>query len=175
MSRRLSLNARLAQDGLAPEQIEVVLIEITHSDLDTPIRLSTDNTERLSDDPIMYGTRSSWNGADKSSEPFLWIVASAVLPGDAEDAPASAQIVLDNLDAGIAELLRSFIEPATARIAVVMAATPDEIEGEWHGLQLASADGNAGEISITLTREEIEQEHFPPGRMTRHKFPGLHL
>ena len=49
--RRVSLNARLAREAGSTAAIEAALFEITHPDLEAPIRLSTDNTERLSDDP----------------------------------------------------------------------------------------------------------------------------
>lgn len=172
--RRLSLNARLAQDAEGSAEIEVALILIEHPDLTAPIRLSTDNTERLTDDPLMYGTRSSWRGANPISEPYLWIIASAVLPGDAEDAPATAKIVLENLDAAMVALVRSFTDPATISLAVVLADTPDVIEAEWTGLRLVSADITAGEIVLSISRDEVELEPFPPGRMTRLNFPGLH-
>lgn len=172
--RHLSLNARLALDAQSSAEIEVALIVIEHPDLDAPIRLSTDNTERLSVDPLAYGTRSNWRGANPITDPYLWIIASAVLPGDAEDAPATAQIVLENLDAEMVELVRSFTDPATISIAVVMAETPDLIEAEWTGLQLVSADITAGEITLSISRDEVEMEAFPPGRMTRLNFPGLH-
>ncbi len=173
MSRRVSLNARQAQIDPVSAEIEVVLIEITHPELDTPIRLSTDNTERLSDEPLLYGTRSTWRGADPATDPYLWIVASAVLPDDAEDAPAQAQIVLDNLDARMVELLRSFVGQPVVALAVVEAGTPDVVEAEWQDLRLTSADGTSAEIMLSLSRDEIELEPFPSGRMTRQKFPGL--
>lgn len=172
--RRLSLNARLAQDAPHSAAIEMALILIEHPELEAPIRLSTDNTERLSTDPLMYGTRSSWRGSNPVTEPFLWIIASSVLPGDAEDAPASAQIALENLDAEMVQLVRSFTDPATISLAVVLAETPDLIEAEWTGLQLVSADITAGEIVLSISRDEVELEPFPPGRMTRLNFPGLH-
>lgn len=172
MSRRLSLNARQAQIDPVSADFDVVLIEITHPDLDAPIRLSTDNTEMISDEPRIYGTRSTWRGADPSTDPYLWIVASAVLPDDAEDAPAQAQIVLENLDSRLVEVLRSYTDMATVAIAVVEAATPNLIEAEWHGMLLSNAEGTSAEITLSLSRDEIELEHFPAGRMTRQKFPG---
>ncbi len=172
--RRLSLNARLAQDAPASSEVEVALFLIEHPDLDAPIRLSTDNTERLSADPLFYGTRSTWRGANPLTEPYLWIVASAVLPGDDEEAPASAQVVIENLDSDLVALLRSFTAPAAVSIGVVLADTPDVVEAEWTGLQLTAAEITIGEIVLTLSRDEVELEPFPPGRMTRLNFPGLH-
>lgn len=170
----MSLNARLAQDASASSEIHVVLLEITHPALDVPIRLSTDNTERLSDEPLTYGTRSSWRGANPQTQPFLWVVASTLVPSDLEDAPAAATIVLDNLDASMVALLRSFTDAATLNMAVVLASSPDLVEAEWTGLQLIAAEITAGEITLQFSREEIELEPFPMARLSRERFPGLH-
>lgn len=171
--RRLSLNARLAADAPASAEIEVVLLHVEHPELDAPIRLSTDNTERLSDEPLYYGTRSSWRGANPLTEPFLWVMASALLPSDIEDQPATATVILSNLDSEMITLLRSFTDPATVFMAVVLADSPDVIEAEWE-LELVGFEADAGEISLQLSREEIENELFPGARMSRSRFPGLH-
>ena len=174
--RRLSLNARIAQDAVSTAEIYAVLFHIEHPELDAPIRLSTDNTERISSDPdLIYGTRSAWRGANTLTEPFLWVIASAVLPSDLEDAPASAQLVVENLDREMVRLLNSFTTPATVHMAVILADTPDLIEQEWADLQLVSSEKDPGEILVSLSREEIEMEYYPAGRMTRNRFPGLHL
>lgn len=174
--RRLSLNARAAIDEIGTDALFVVLFEISHPDMeDGPIRLSTDNAERVSEDPLIYGTRSAWRGANPVTQPYLWIVASALLPSDQEDAPAAAQIAIENLDSEMVSLLRSFRTPATVNMAVVLAETPDLIEAEYLDLQLLSADITDAEILLSISRDEIELEPFPPGRMTRDRFPGLHL
>lgn len=172
--RRISLNARAAHEAMASAEIEVALFVIEHPDLPSPIRLSTDNTERLTNDPVTYGTRSSWRGANPITDPYLWIIASTVLPGESEDAPATATLILENMDAEMVELVRSFTDPATVHIAVVLASSPDLIEAEWSDLMIVSADINTGEISLSISRDEIELEPFPSGRMTRNRFPGLH-
>ena len=168
------MNARLAQDAEASAEIEVALFIIDHPDLNEPIRLSTDNTERLSDDPLMYGTRSSWRGSNPQTQPFLWVIASAVLPGEAEDAPATASIVLENLDSEMVELLTSFTDPATIQMAGVLASSPNDIEVEQLDLQIVSAEVTAGEITLQISREDMDLEPCPPGRFTRMRFPGLH-
>ena len=171
--RLVSLNARKAQDAAMSPEVEVALIEISHPDLEAPIRLSSDSTVRLSSDPLSYGTRSNWRGADPETEPFLFVLISTVLPGEAEDAPASAQLVLQALDARMAEVLRAVTTPAEVALAVVLAGTPDVIEQEWTGLQLTGAEGGAATVTLSLSREEIELEPFPSTRMTRRNFPGL--
>lgn len=136
--------------------------------------MSTDPTDRLSDDPPVYGTRSSWRGANPILDPYLWTVASVLLPSDREDDPAVASIVLENLDSRMAGLVRSFITAANLSMAVVLASSPDEVEAEWTDLRIVSCEITATEISLRISREEIELEYFPTGRMTRDRFPGLH-
>lgn len=169
----VSLNARLTLDAESSEEIHAVLFEITHPDLEKPIRLSTDNADRISDDPLIYGTRSKWRN-NHSTDPFLWIVASTVLPSDLDDAPAAATIVLENLDRKMAEVTLSFTTPATFHMAVVLASSPDLVEFEVTDLLLSSSEITAGEITLSISREEIEQEYVPTGRMTSRTFPGLH-
>lgn len=173
--RRLSLNARQMQDASVTDELYVVLFEITHPELPAPVRLSTDNTERLQVEPVIYGTRSNWRGANPLSEPYLWVIASAVLPGDLDDTPASATVALENLDQEMVRLVRSFTSPANVAMAVVLASSPDQVEAEYEDLLIMSADIDAGEIQLSISREEIENEFFPSGRMTRDRFPGLHL
>lgn len=173
--RRISLNARMALDAEATDDIETILFRVTHPDMEAPLRFSTDNTERLSVDPLMFGTRSSWLTNDPLSDPFLFIIGDALLPSEGENEPAEAQVVLQALDAGYAELLRSFTDPATVDMAVVMSSTPDIIEQQWRGLQLPTSNIEDDAITIDLSREFIDLEYFPPGRMRRLFFPGLHL
>lgn len=173
MSRVVSMNARMMQDAQATDEIYVALIEIEHPDLEKPIRLSTDNADRISTEPLIYGTRSTWRN-HSSTDPFLWVVASTVLPSDLDDTPAAATIIMENLDRRMAEVVRSFTSPASFRIAVVLADTPNFIELEYSNLLLTSATINAGEIKLSISREEIESEYVPGGRMTSRTFPGLH-
>ena len=171
--RRVSLNARAHFEAQTSEEVEVALFYIDHPALDAPIRLSTDPTERLSIEPLHYGTRSTWMDSDPLINPYLFILASAELPSDLEDAPAEATIVLDNVDAGIAETLRSFIDRPTVSMAVVLASSPDLVEIEFRGMVMMGASGNAGEISLQISRAPIEDEQVPMDRFTKERFPGM--
>ncbi|QND45196.1 hypothetical protein HB780_05420 (plasmid) [Rhizobium lusitanum] len=172
--RRVSLNARLAQDAQNTSEIYVALFCIEHSMLDSPVRLSTDPTERLQNEPLMYGTRSTWLDANTVTDPYLFVLASTVLPSDLDDAPAEGNIVLENVDNDIAKLLRSFSDLATIHIAVVLASSPSLVEAEYQNLKITSATINAGEVTLSFSRENVEEEYVPAGRMTKNRFPGLH-
>lgn len=160
-------------DAASTHAVEVVLLMITHPLLTSPIRLSTDPTTRLSYDPLSYGTRSTWRGSNPVSEPFHFIVASADLPGDQEEVPTAARIVLENLHQDIGALLRSFTDWATIDIAVVMADTPNLVELQYLGLKIIAADGDLSQIVISAGRPALEDETVPMDRMTKDRFPGL--
>lgn len=172
--RRLSLNARAAQDAHSTDEVEVVLITFEHAALEAPLRFSTDPTERISTEPLVYGTRSRWQGADPATEPYLFVLASVGVPSDMEEAASSAQIVLDAVDVSIAEVLRSFTDRATAHVAVVLASSPDVVEAEWHNLKLMSAAGGDDNHPLELSRLPIEEESAPTDWFSKQRFPGLY-
>lgn len=93
---------------------------------------------------------------DPATEPFVFLSVSVLLPSDLEDAPASARLVLENLDSALVELLRGFLTPAEVCIAVAMADTPDEPEAEWLGLRIVQAEADPGTILLAVSREEVE-------------------
>ena len=170
---RISLNARAAFDAETTDETDIALFVFEHVSLDAPLRLSTDPTERLSEDPLSYGTRSTWDGADPVNDPYLFVLMSAEMPGDQEDAPAAATLVLENVDNDIAALLRSFTDMATVHMAYVVASSLNHADVEYRGLKLLSADGDAAEVRLTIGRRPIEDETFPTDRVTRDRFPGV--
>lgn len=175
-SNRVSLNVRLAQEDVVDENVYAALFEISHPEMTGGVvRLSTDNKDIISREPYVMGTRSTWRGANPITEPFLWVVASVVYPSDIQSQPAQAQVVLENVSSKIVEILRSFVETATVNMCVISASTPNTPEREFIDLLLTSASGNTVEIALSISRDEKEQEYYPPGRMTRNFFPGLFI
>lgn len=172
--RRVSITARGAHDAAQTDQVEVALIRITHPDLSAPIYISTDPTEQLSLEPLVYGTRSTWTSGDGEAIEWLYAATQAILPDDQEDAPAKATLALQVVTEDMAAPLRQTTTRATVDMAVVMASQPDVVEVEYRGLSLTMAEGDATEIRLTLSRDPITSEPYPGSRMTRAVFPGLH-
>jgi hypothetical protein len=171
MSRAVSITARRHAEGETSDQVEVVLMQFEHADLDAPIRISSD-INRLSTDPLLYGTRSTWNDANPETEPYLFAFASIQMPGDQDGAPAAIQLVLDLFDNTLVNQLRSTITPATAHLAVVYAASPNAVEIEYRGLEVSDASyGN--QLVITAARRAIEDRGVPQHLITDGRFPGL--
>lgn len=174
MSRKISLNARLALDAVASTEVEVVLVLITHPETNQVIRLSTDPTERLSLDPLHYGTRSTWLGSNPEAEAFLFVLVSAVLPDDGGGSAPSARLVLEAVDNETAMVLRSTTRRATVSMAVVLASSPNIVEDEHLNFRLMAAEGTGNSVTLTLSRDPVSAEPWPADRMTRERFPGQH-
>lgn len=170
--RTISLNARTSYDAAFSAEEEVILLIFRHEDLPQPLRLSTHPTEILSDDPISWGTRSTWQ--TPGSEPFVFAMVAALMPSDQQEGIPRARIAFSNVDNRIADLLRSLKTRAICDMAMVLASSPDFIESAYYGLQVVGSEGNSDQVTLSLSREPITSAPFPAGRMTKQRFPGQH-
>ena len=201
--RRISYTARLAQEAQQTAEVEVILVVIEHPDLEGGVlRLSSDPTVRISLEPLMYGTISTWRqevglpllteedvvvltdedivvgvdegqGEDAGSS-YLFVMMDALVPDEKDDAPAQASLILENLDSGVSEVMTSTSVMAVCHIAIVLASSPNLVEAEWSELKLESADIDSGQVVMRLTTESVYDEPYPAPRMTKERLPGLH-
>ena len=169
--RAISPQARRLMEGTTLDDYEVILMWIRHPDLDEDLFISSDATEVVSYEPYRWGTRSTWLGEQKT---FLTIAIGVDLPDDSTDAPMQGSLVLDILDSRIAEILTSTHEMAVIDIAIVMRSSPDFIERQFQDLEIASADGDGGSVSISFERRGDGEDPCPRDRATKERFPGLH-
>ncbi|MBR9837023.1 MAG: hypothetical protein GYB50_03910 [Rhodobacteraceae bacterium] len=166
------MNARRVIDAPHAEDFFVVLMEFDHPDLEVPLRFSTDSSERISIEPLIYGTRSSWRGADPANDYWQFVAAQLELPSDQEDVPAALKLTIDLFDASVPALLRSFKTRATCNMALVMASDPHTPEQQFLGLEVT--EGTYGtRIEIAASRKPIEEEGAPMDIMGKRRFPGL--
>ena len=163
----LSLSLREALNAERSDEVAVALVTITHPDLDAPVLLSSDPTQRITIDPLVYGTVS--NG-----ESYLFVLMSVVIPDDIKGQTPRSQLVLENVTSDMAALCRSFVSPADVRIDIVAASQPDVIERTFLGMRIVKASIDAEHVTLDVTREPFTNEPFPSQRMTRQRFPGLH-
>jgi hypothetical protein len=147
-------------------EMEVALVTITHPNLATPVRVSSDPTQRLSSEPLRYGTISN-------SIEYEFILMSAIVPDDQKGTPPRTAIVLDNVTAGLVALVRSFTSPATAEIALVLASAPDVVFQRYKRLRTIRCSFDDSTVTIDLSREPFTSEPFGR-RQTKDGFPGLH-
>jgi hypothetical protein len=167
MPRTLSLNFRTAANAQETEEVPIVLVSIQHASLEAPIRLSSDPTRRLGDDPLRYGTV-----ADGLEYDFVLMTAS--LPDDREGAPGAVSLSFENVVADMAAIVRAVTSPAQVDMRWVLAAAPDSPEQVYSGLSAVKASYDASRVTIDVSREAIVNEPWPAHRMTQRRFPGLY-
>ncbi|MFC5421946.1 DUF1833 family protein [Bosea eneae] len=163
----VSLNIRQALYAEQTGEVPVVLATITHPDLATPVRLSSDPTQRLSIEPLRYGTIS--NG-----ETFEFVLMSAVLPDQQRGQSPRAALVFENVERDSVGLLRSITTPMRIRLDLVLASAPNVLEESYVDLRGMKAGYDADKITLDISREPFTSEPWPAGKATQARLPGLH-
>jgi hypothetical protein len=166
MSRNLSSGFLAAAFSQETDEVVICLLTITHPDLSTPIYLSSNPTERISDDPLIYATNSRGNQ-------YLTLPFDFTMPDDQADSAPRIQLVVDNTQRELVGLLRSISTPATIVVEIVLASSPDHVEIAMPGLQLGNAKITEQSVSIDLVADPLVNEPFPGGSFTAGAFPGL--
>jgi len=166
MSRTVSLTLRTAANAEATGEILIFLVTVTHELLETPLRFSSDPTERLSVDPLVYGTSSR-------GDTYSFLPLGLVLPDDSDGTPPAIKLTIDNVSRDMIPLLRSVSTPATVTVELVLASDPDTVEVAWPDFDLVNASYDAGQVSIDLAVNALATEPYPAGSFTPSGFPGM--
>ncbi len=122
----------------------LALLTLTHPDLPTPIRVTSDGVATLS------------NGVTYDPFPF-----DLILPDDSEGRAPRAQLRVDNTTQEIIAVLRGLVTPPALTVQIVRSATPNVVEREWVGLEWRSSTYDIGAITGTLTVDDLALEEFP--------------
>lgn len=163
-----STPARLSAFDPASPEVWIVLLELTHPDLDAPVRLASNTVMRLSSDPLRYGVVALGHEWD-----FAGI--EIPIPSRGGDQPAEVRIAVDIVTPEVVDLVGLTASPARVVLRLVTASTPDIVEAEFRRLEVkVSAVTDQDQVVITLDRMPIWAEPAVMDRMTVDKFPGLH-
>lgn len=122
----------------------LVLLTLTHPELDRPIRVTSDGVETMS------------NGNVFAPMPF-----EVVLPDDVEGRTPQAQLRFDNTSQEIVAILRGLTTPPVMTIQVVRASNPDFVERQWTGLEWRASSIDIASVTGTLTVDDLATEEFP--------------
>lgn len=166
MPQQLSLTFREAANAASSDEVPIVLVELTPADGDT-VYLSSDPTQRLSVDPLRYGTIS--NGQE-----YQFVLMSVAWPDDQEGSPPATSLVFANVVEDMAAAARSVTPGTQADVALslVLSSDPDAVE-ESYLMKATGSTYDAQKVTLTVSREPIETEPYPAQRMTKQRFPGL--
>jgi len=154
-----AMNAQHTGESLA------FLVTIDHVNLNAPFRF-TDQSQRLSSDPLAYGIVSR-------SNTFDYLPLTLSMPEDKDGVPSRIQLELDNIDRSIVALVRSERSPATALIELVLEEAPDTVEAELPDFDIVSADYDATVVRLQLFLSNLNQVAFPKDKFSPANTPAL--
>jgi len=164
--RTLSLTMRGAMNAQETGEVPVFLLRITHALLDAPILISTDPTQRLSDSPLVYGTRSR-------GEDYMFLPMGYAMPDETDGGVPAMRLTIENVGLELIALLRSTSTPAQVGMELVLASAPDMPEITLPQFELVGADYDAEQVILTLALNGLATEPFPFGSFSPATFPGL--
>ncbi len=164
--RTLSLNMRQALFAQESGEVAIFLLTITHPQLDQPIRLSSDPTQRMGTDPLYYATVSRANE-------YKYVGMEITLPDEQDQSPPSTRMVIGNVDRSIVPLARSVTSPASVKIEIVLASDPDTVELSVPALNMVSLDYDVLTLTFDLAMDAFATEPYPAGNFDPGAFPSL--
>lgn len=112
----------------------LILLTIDHADLAEPLRFVRNNVDIVS-----------------RTFTFTAFPFDFAAPGDTEEGPANARIVIDNIDRRIVETIRALTMPPSVLVEIVLGSDPDTVEETFPPFEIRSASGDRLQISADLT------------------------
>jgi len=157
MSRSVSTSFLSAVNVQETDEVFLILLQIDHSTLGSPIRLVNNMVDIVS------------NGFSFIGYPF-----AISLPDDIEDQLPSVNMTIDNVDRQIVAAVRTISSPATISMSLILASDPNTIEVGPIEMTLREVKYNALHVTGTLQPADLLNEMFPVDQFTPGKYPGLH-
>ena len=144
--------------ALAHETGEVwlMLAEIDHPSLTTPVRIVNNPTSIVS------------NG-----NTFIGLAFTVNLPSDTDTVPEMS-LAIDNVDLSMNTIIQSMPagNPPTCTIFIVLASQPNIIEVEFYAV-LKNIDCEPATITATFGPEDVLNEPYPGDYFTPNLYPSL--
>lgn len=162
---QLSLSARSAFNAAQTDDEPIVLVELTPAGGETRY-LSSHPTERLSTEPLRYGTISE-------AREYEFVLMSMAWPDDQEGSPPRSTLVFENVVEDMAAAARGVTPGTQAHVVMklVMSSDPDTVE-ETYVMKATGSTYSAQQVTLDVSREPIETEPWPAQRMTKERYPG---
>lgn len=154
--RELSDAFKAAIFSKETEEVFLVLVTVSHSQLATPLRI-VPNTENIF----------------SNGNTFYAMPCEITLISDSEESTPSAKLRVDNLDRIFTVALRTISTPPTVSLELIRASTPDTIEAGFYDLQMRIVKIDVNYLEGDLTLESFLNEPYPGHEMGPAYFEGL--
>lgn len=166
--REIPLDTLRAMYALEADEFPIILVTITRG-VDV-FRLSSDSTQRITEDPLAYGTISSASG---SQQTYLFFPFKITLPQDEAESPPTLKIQIDNITGEIGWWLRQSTTKPTLDVLVVSSGALNTVVASFPDFEMTGFSGGSMQIQATMSLPSLEQEPFPFGTFNITNFPGL--
>lgn len=153
----ISATARRAMQAPSTTEVLLDLLEITHPDLATPIRL-VNNTSDITSSSNVYAASAF----------------SLQMPSQIPDGEPTAAIEIQNVDRQVELALATLISEPVFTVKVVLASAPSTVVLGPYALPLATSETSRNTIRLTLGgADPLLLKQFPRVRFSTERFPGL--
>lgn len=139
MARTLSTDAKKLIHSVNANELPIVLLEISHADLVTPVRVVNDNSDVV-----------------HNGDTFLALAFRITMPDDLKESPPRASLAVDNIGKELVSWLEMSNggEGATCRMIQILRSNPNVVEWETT-LNLNNVGMNSREVSGNLGYEDL--------------------
>lgn len=155
MARPFSTSLRTILEDPDSSDVYLILIEISHATLGTPLRFAN-NTENIVS-----------NGNTFTGFPF-----EIEIPGD-ENGPPRGRITIQNVDRKIGMAVRELTTPPRIRLQAVLASDLNTVWLDFKHFWFRNIRGDAMQIQGDIDSWDFSVEPWPSRRLTKARFPGL--
>lgn len=156
MARSVSNAFKIAVFSQQTDEVFAVLLTITHEDLPSPLRFTTDSVDTVS------------RGNTYLAYPFM-----ISLPNDSPDTPPQVQLTIDNIDRTIVAAIRELATTPYVTMEVVKVSDADVVEASFRDFRMSKITYDALTVVSTLGIEGFTAEPYPAGSFNPGNFPGL--
>lgn len=158
MSRTLSTTTLNALNAQETDEIFLILLEIDHSDLSSPIRVVGNQED------IIYNSNN-----------YIGYAFQINLPEDSIDRIPTMTLVIDNVDRSIVETIRTISSQADVTLTVIRydSGGSHVAEIELPPFKMKNTSYTAQTVSADLSLESFAIEPFPVGDFLPSTFPGI--
>lgn len=151
--------------------IPVVLLTISHSSFDEPIRISTDNKDKIEQniyEENIYGTISRGNN-------YYFLPFSFNLPSNHTDEAPTASLTISNIGLELMQYIRNLQarDKPKVLIEVIIAQEPDNVIQAFPELTVSRISYDAQSVSFNLESVDLSKEPFPSGTFNPTYFKGM--
>ena len=171
MARTLSLDLLNAMYAEESDEVIICLLSVTHPSWGTNnYYISSNATDRLSDNPLVYKTTS--NGRD-----YIWAPFQIHLPDDVDEQAPSVQFMVENIDRSIIARIRNLnIRQGRAKLGIqlVKASAPNYVEIDYPDFDIVNASFNMNVVTFTAQIDALTKEPYPAQSFDPSGFPAIH-